>query len=388
MAISKSALHSRAARLKISRSTPTLARFLPGHWTVGDRTLTAVVASPPHTSTRHTHRSIHPLEFYKRRRPHAFIHPQFGNHLAFFGDQATIDRSMATLSSCSRLGGTAAAVRRHHRRQPGRAGFVVTCRSTSTILRTAAPAASAPAAFELGRAPVYWKTSNGLPPSPVSYPSSTYFSARFSPLLATTGFVFLLTLTKRVDRQGEGLTLFYNPAASKLSPNDVFGVAFNGGFNQPIMCGGEPRQMTLQVRGSADPPIYTIRIRVPQHGAFLSPPLISSVERTISPLIFSFTNGTDWDGPYTLQFKVPKQWQNKPPSFFNEGLADELNREGACDRAIYPDENIAITSCALAGYYEEGLDIVTGCMDPNSDMYDPMAVVDDGSCPLESDSEE
>jgi hypothetical protein len=46
----------------------------------------------------------------------------------------------------------------------------------------------------------------------------------------------------------------------------VFGVAFNGGFNQPIMCGGEPRQMTLQVRGKADPPIYTIRIRVPQHG--------------------------------------------------------------------------------------------------------------------------
>jgi hypothetical protein len=67
--------------------------------------------------------------------------------------------------------------------------------------------------------------------------------------------------------QGEGLTLFYNPAATKLTPNDVFGVAFNGGFNQPIMCGGEPRQMTLQVRGSADPPIYSIRIRVPQHGA-------------------------------------------------------------------------------------------------------------------------
>lgn len=66
--------------------------------------------------------------------------------------------------------------------------------------------------------------------------------------------------------QGEGLTLFYNPAAANMSPNDVFGVAFSGGFNQPIMCGGEPRQMTLQVRGKADPPIYTIRIRVPQHG--------------------------------------------------------------------------------------------------------------------------
>jgi len=38
-----------------------------------------------------------------------------------------------------------------------------------------------------------------------------------------------------------------------------------------------------------------------------------------------------------------------------QGLANELNREGACDRAIYPDENIAITSCAIEGYYEEGV---------------------------------
>lgn len=75
--------------------------------------------------------------------------------------------------------------------------------------------------------------------------------------------------TDELRTQGEGLTLFYNPAATKLSPNEVFGVAFNGGFNQPIMCGGEPRQMTLQVRGKADPPIYTIRIRVPQHGSLI-----------------------------------------------------------------------------------------------------------------------
>lgn len=38
-----------------------------------------------------------------------------------------------------------------------------------------------------------------------------------------------------------------------------------------------------------------------------------------------------------------------------QGLAGELNREGACDQAIYPDENIAITSCAIDGYYEEGV---------------------------------
>ena len=153
---------------------------------------------------------------------------------------------------------------------------------------------------------------------------------------------------------------------------------YAGGFNQPIMCGGEPRQMTLQERGKACPPIYTIRIRVPQHAM---------------TLVFSFTNGSEWDGAYTLKFKVPKPWLNKPLSFFNEGLADELNMEGACDRAIFPDENIVITSCDIGGFYEEGgdrckLDIVTGCMDRTSHMFDPLATIDDGSCPLDSDSEE
>jgi hypothetical protein len=62
-----------------------------------------------------------------------------------------------------------------------------------------------------------------------------------------------------------------------MAPNEVFGVAFNGGFNQPIMCGGEPRQMTLQERGKADPPIYTIRIRVPQHGGETDSPSISFI---------------------------------------------------------------------------------------------------------------
>ncbi|KAL6599584.1 hypothetical protein ACP70R_045721 [Stipagrostis hirtigluma subsp. patula] len=267
---------------------------------------------------------------------------------------------MATIPSCSRLtgSGAAAAIHRRGHRRAARAGATV-CRSSSATVRAAAAATATatPAAvqqdkevslptwadFELGRAPVFWKTYNGLPPSP-----------------------------------GEGLTLFYNPAAAKMSPNEVFGVAFNGGFNQPIMCGGEPRQMTLQVRGKADPPFYTIRIRVPQHAM---------------SVVFSFTNGTEWDGPYTLKFRVPKRWQNKPQSFFNEGLAAELNREGACEMAIYPDENIVITSCAIDGLYEEGgdrckLDIVSGCMDPNSHLFDPLATVDDGSCPLESDSEE
>ena len=78
-------------------------------------------------------------------------------------------------------------------------------------------------------------------------------------------------------------------------------------------------------------------------------------------LVFSFTNGREWDGDYTLKFKVPKPWLNKPLSFFNEvgfhpastcfafawcsylgsevhlwccwleGVAEELNMEGACE---------------------------------------------------------
>lgn len=268
---------------------------------------------------------------------------------------------MATLSSCSRLSGGGATAFHRRRSRPSRA-TVITCRSFSAAVRAAAAAsatatetatASVPqtkecslptwAEFELGKAPVYWKTTSGLPPAP-----------------------------------GEGLKIFYNPGTTELAPNEQFGIAFNGGFNQPIMCGGEPRQMTLQERGSADPPIYTIRIRVPQHA---------------TTLVFSFTNGSEWDGEYTLKFKVPKPWLGKPLSFFNEGLADELNMEGACDRAIFPDENIVITSCEMGSYYEEGgdrckLDIVSGCMDPASHMFDPLAVIDDGTCPLDSDSEE
>jgi hypothetical protein len=45
--------------------------------------------------------------------------------------------------------------------------------------------------------------------------------------------------------------------------------------------------------------------------------------RAAISLIFSFTNGAEWDGPYTLKFRVPKPWQNKPLSFFNEvGVGD------------------------------------------------------------------
>ena len=30
-----------------------------------------------------------------------------------------------------------------------------------------------------------------------------------------------------------------------------------------------------------------------------------------------------------------------------QGLAEELNKEGACERAIFPDSNIVITRCAM-----------------------------------------
>ncbi|KAH6782048.1 post-illumination chlorophyll fluorescence increase [Perilla frutescens var. frutescens] len=200
------------------------------------------------------------------------------------------------------------------------------------------------AEFDLGRAPVYWKTMNGLPPS-----------------------------------AGERLKLFYNPVAKNLIPNEEFGIAFNGGFNQPIMCGGEPRAMLKKVRGKADPPFYTIQICIPKHAM---------------TLIFSFTNGTDWDGPYRLQFQVPKAWKNKPTEFFAEGLAEELSKEGACEKAIFPDTDVVITRCAMIGNLSvEGgdrcnLDLVPGCMDTSSPMFNPLANVDDGSCPPYSDSED
>ncbi|KAL5072455.1 hypothetical protein RYX36_011439 [Vicia faba] len=162
------------------------------------------------------------------------------------------------------------------------------------------------AMFEFGKAAVYWKTMSGVHPT-----------------------------------SGENLKLFYNPAAAKLAPSEEFGIAFNGGFNQPIMCGGEPRAMLKKDRGKADSPIYSIQICVPKHAL---------------NLIFSFTNGEDWDGPYRLQFQVPKPLQNKPIEFFNEGDRCDLN-------------------------------LVLGCIDPSSPMYDPLANVDDGSCPIDVDSD-
>lgn len=90
--------------------------------------------------------------------------------------------------------------------------------------------------------------------------------------------------------------------------------------------------MLRKDRGKADGPIYTIQICIPKHGQLrcensypsFSSMFLSSLPRFLSwpstalNLIFSFTNGVDWDGPYRLQFLVPKPLQNKPIDFFNQ----------------------------------------------------------------------
>ena len=44
-------------------------------------------------------------------------------------------------------------------------------------------------------------------------------------------------------------------------------------------------------------------------------------------LIFSFTNGVEWDGPYRMQFQVPRRWKNRPIEFFNEVISHLLHLE-------------------------------------------------------------
>ncbi|MCO5553609.1 hypothetical protein L7F22_007134 [Adiantum nelumboides] len=200
------------------------------------------------------------------------------------------------------------------------------------------------AEFEMGLQPVFWETQSGKPPT-----------------------------------SGEEVTIFFNPTATELVPNVDYGIAFNGGFNQPIMCGGEPRIMTRRDRGPACDPFFSIKINVPVHALTLE---------------FSFTDGKTWDGPYKLKFQVPKNLKNQPLDFFSKGLAEELSKVGACDSAIYPDAAFIENRCLFpASLIHEGgkscdLDIFPGCMDPDSPNYDPLATVDDGSCPYISSDED
>ncbi|CAI5954693.1 unnamed protein product [Closterium sp. NIES-64] len=195
------------------------------------------------------------------------------------------------------------------------------------------------ARFELGLAPVFWETATGLPPA-----------------------------------SGELMTIWFNPEASTLTPNPEFGVAFNGGFNSPIMCGGEARRMSRKDRGPSCAPLFSIKVNVPLHA------------KTIE---FSMTDGEAWDGPYVVEMQIPAAFRNQPMSFFNEGLKKTLEAEGACDDTIFPDSQYVPDRCIMPGGIakEEGqscrLDLVPGCMDPSSPFFDPLANVDDGSCPID-----
>jgi hypothetical protein len=144
------------------------------------------------------------------------------------------------------------------------------------------------------------------------------------------------------------------------------------------MCGGEHRAMTKKERGSLCAPIYAIKVKVPLHTLTLE---------------FSFTDGQNWDGPYKLAMELPEKLKGLPQSYFDEGLAKELAHEGACENAIYPEAVFVQDRCAFpAGIIQKGgdwceLDIVPGCTDLESPFFDPLANVDNGSCPYISDGE-
>ncbi|KAJ0074853.1 hypothetical protein Patl1_34534 [Pistacia atlantica] len=225
------------------------------------------------------------------------------------------------------------------------------------------------AMFELGRAPVYWKTMNGLPPM-----------------------------------AGEKLKLFYNPKATKLTPNEDFGIGFNE-YHSELILVDSICCLYLSQEVSISPLCAVVNLgqclgklaarmtphSIPSKYAYQS--MVGATPQTMN-LIFSFTNGADWDGPYRIQFEVPKAWRNKPIDFFNQGLAEELSKEGACDKAIFPDTDIVVDRCAIiANLSVEGgdrcdLNLVPGCMDTSSPLYDPLANVDDGSCLIDSDLED
>lgn len=56
-----------------------------------------------------------------------------------------------------------------------------------------------------------------------------------------------------------------------------------GGFNQPIMCGGEPRIMAKKERGSLCETIYAIKINVPLHGKPLEIHFVSCIGDCLRP---------------------------------------------------------------------------------------------------------
>lgn len=168
--------------------------------------------------------------------------------------------------------------------------------------------------------------------------------------------------------QGETFTIYFNPKVNGIL-NAESSIAFNGGFNGPFMCGGVPRLMSKRDRGPACDPLYSIRLNVPKHAVWLE---------------FSFTDGTSWDEGYKLRFLVPESFRGQNLDFFNKELRREMSEEDACYQAIFPDPVPEPDSHFLGGSMSIGmscdLDVVSGCTDPDSPNYDPLATIDDATC--------
>eukprot|EP00976_Prorocentrum_cordatum_P054382 1097426-Prorocentrum_minimum.AAC.1 len=167
---------------------------------------------------------------------------------------------------------------------------------------------------------------------------------------------------------GEVVTIWFNPDMTQLE--DTGNVAFNGGFNGPFMCGGEPRPMALKSRGSSAPPLYSIRVNVPKHASFLE---------------FGFTDGVNWDEGYKLEIVPLPENIGRDLAYFNDKLATEMSVDGACDSAIFPDPAPLPLSCPMPGGVglvgqSCDLDIVRGCTNPDDPDYNPMATEDDTTC--------
>lgn len=238
----------------------------------------------------------------------------------------------------SQLAASSRGVQRRRRATPGKIYAVAL---TQEVLKK--NPLSTWAEFEMGHSTVYWETATGQLPA-----------------------------------SGVGLTIYFNPAGTELEPRTEYGIGFNGGFNQPIMCSDEPRIMTHKKRGVACNSFYSIKINVPVHALTLE---------------FSFTDGVNWNGSYMIEFEVPAKWKNMPTIFFNEGLAETLSQEGACASAIFPEPTFIQDRCSFpANLTIEGgnrceLEWIPGCTDPESPFYNPFANVEDGSCPYISDSD-
>eukprot|EP00899_Mesostigma_viride_P019259 jgi/Mesvir1/27334/Mv07151-RA.1 len=190
--------------------------------------------------------------------------------------------------------------------------------------------------FEMGDSPVFWESVDGRRPT-----------------------------------AGSQAIVYYH--ATALDPGPYKAIFFNGGFNGPIMCSKDPVRMAVKERGSSCNDIYSIRINIPKHALWLD---------------FSFTDGDSWDGRYRLEFEPYTEFKGRDRDFFIRGLREELSKEGACEEAIFPDIVLTADRCAMPSmtWAEAGksckLDIISGCMNPESPNYNPLAVVDDGSCDL------